>query len=637
MISGTRFRRLAAAALLASTVEAAPAPTPTVPPAARGPTAEELRARTVAGLQAYFRGDFDAAAIALKRVTVATAPPPDVEILDYFLGRSFRELGLRGLALHYLGLVETAGKPRWRDLARVEIVRIYFESAEYASALEAFRRGKERAAGGEITYLGGISAALEGHWGEAEEILARVRPADPLYAYAVYARAQARAAADDLPAAARDLRELVGLDGKAPAALRDQARILLGKVLYLMGREREGRASFAAVEGAGVGVEVMQGLLLTGAGSDAASRVEIAAGRPADRAMSLLVSAVAADEHAKPGGEVAAREELRDLVREREKALADIRGGGETAVRLRRDLGGFSALLRRARWVTRAREELASLPASLAGDVDAKAPADPERFRPQEPTFYAVWSQARADVWLRGLIDLLSRAEDLGHDVQEAPDESFFHWFGWFGQGEDEVRVALGLLAMRQLNLEQGYLDHRHTFHGRSEDLSTEKRPAVTSTAALLDRLYVEDLRRTPKELVNYAKWVEYKRSDIMRLTAAVPERSTDPVVSLFGNYLDVLENLRRALDAKDVDVPSLGAAREPTLTALAKRNRDLGERLARELAQAMSGVLRAESVFFVRLEADNEGSLSRLYARRGGLPPRGKAAAEATAERKAP
>src|SRR5437879_2975425 len=82
----------------------------------------------VEGLKAYVAGRFDEAVVGLKQSVRegAEAKKPDAAgQTPYFLGRSFHELGLRGLALHYLGQAELYGRPQWQLLSQRELARVY--------------------------------------------------------------------------------------------------------------------------------------------------------------------------------------------------------------------------------------------------------------------------------------------------------------------------------------------------------------------------------------------------------------------------------------------------------------------------------------------------------------------------------
>lgn len=70
------------------------------------------------GLRAYVAGRFDEAAVGLKQSVRAGAGDGAKRTgsavsgrTAYFLARSFEELGLRGLALHYLGQGERGAHP----------------------------------------------------------------------------------------------------------------------------------------------------------------------------------------------------------------------------------------------------------------------------------------------------------------------------------------------------------------------------------------------------------------------------------------------------------------------------------------------------------------------------------------------
>jgi hypothetical protein len=576
---------------------------------------EEAVERVESGVAAYFDGRFGPAVVELKSALGALGAEADAEIrarAAYFAGRSLRELGLRGLAFHYLGQAERAGKETpspWRSLAQREMVRAYFEAAEYSAVSQLYWRIDPASQRGEPAYLAGIALAMEGRWNEAEKVLGEVPSGDPLEPYAEFARAQSRAA--DLREAAARLSRIEAREAALPAGLADQARILRGKILYLLDEKAEGRAAFAAVRGGGeAGMEAVRGLLLTGADSKAASLVEVDESRPTAAATGMLVRARTADESGDVEGARLVRGELRRLVQERRRGLDVLLGGGSGTTVLRADLSAFAGRLRRERWRVRAAAERGS----LRGETPAPALlAAPEPFAPREGTFYEVWNRARSDAWLRGLVELGSQVDELERDLAKGPEGP-----GWrFWKGDDEERFGLSLFAVRLSNLRQLLDDHVFTFERRSkEETARRKSAALEEALDAVRRLHLGDATASPEALENLRLRLHYKRADIMRLTAAVPERSTSPASSLFGNYVDLLAEMRRGLAANEVEVPELERERAAFVERVVRGVRELQGELRGELDGAMEPELRRQMAFFIRLDADNEGSLSRLYAR---------------------
>lgn len=582
---------------------------------AEGP--EEAR---VGGIEAYFSGEFDRAVVHLKHATSGApeaaerASRPD-EPAAYFLGRSFQELGLRGLALHYLGRAE--GAAEWRLPALREIARLYLQVAEYPAVLEVFARLRPGDRDGEIFYLAGIAAAAQGKWVEAADILGRVGSRDPYHGLALYTRARARAAAGDFTAALGDLDGVARIGAAAPQGLRDQARILRGKILYLEERPSEARTAFAAVEGSGAfGLEALRGLLLTRAGAEAASKKAVSTSRPADAATLLVVKAVAAEERDDVTGAIGLREQLRAILETRKRRLRELAEGRAGLAVLEDDLGRFAGLLRRTRWTKRWPEEHGRLPSPLDHAVDVSPPDGPGAFSPRDGTFYAVWEQARADPWLRGLIELLSRSQELGESLRSASGREPF-WMFW--RRQQDRRLAVALLSIRLVNLEQLLADHLHTLEAASADeLRARKLRSLDGTVAALERLYLGAKPKIPPALSNLEKRLDYKEYDMRRLVEAVPERSTDPLISLLGNFVDLLEEMRQGLVAADVAVPEGDADEVALLDALRAANGRLRGDLDGRILRSVTPTFRAQMALFTRLDADNEGSLSRLYARTG-------------------
>ncbi|MGH7804610.1 MAG: hypothetical protein ACREQJ_09700, partial [Candidatus Binatia bacterium] len=198
------------------------------------------------GIESYFDGRFSVAVVEIKAALarLGDEPAPAVRSrADYFAGRSCRELGLRGLALHYLGRAERLTAPEgklWRAFAQREMLRIYFEAGEFSAVSQLFWRFDKANQPGEAAYLAGMALAMEGRWKEADKVLNDVPSTDPLAPYAEFLHAQARGASGDLTGAAKRL-ERFERSPNLPPGLDDQARILRGKILYLLGREKEGR------------------------------------------------------------------------------------------------------------------------------------------------------------------------------------------------------------------------------------------------------------------------------------------------------------------------------------------------------------------------------------------------------------
>ena len=565
----------------------------------------------VAGLAAYFAGRFDQAAVALKR-SLDARPGDASGTATYFLARSFQELGLRALALHYLGRAE--GFERWRLPARRELARLYLEVHEHAAVLDVVRRGGEdELRDGEIAYLGGVAAAALGRWEKADRLLSRVGPDDPGHGYALYVRAQSHAARERFDEALADLGALV--DDPADPALRDQARVLRGKILYLSGRPADARREFAAVRSEGaLGYEALRGLLLAGAEAAEAERAKISEARPGDLAAMLTVRAVAAEERDDVASATAIREQLRALIAERLDALRRASAAGAGSGVLEEELGRFAGLLRLRRWARRWEEERESLGDELSGEIPSRAPETDARFEPRTPLFYEAWTQARANPWLRGSIELLARSRAFLADLERVPGPTPF-WKLW--GAETGRRLALGLAAIRLSDLERLFADHLHTQEViDGDELRARKRRSCDRAVKTLRALYIGEARELPEALSNLSLHLEYKELDMRRLVEAAPERSTDPVTSLLGNYVDLLEDTRaRLLDAGE-DVPEDETTLDAVRGALERDGTRVAAAIGARIHDVVRPTLRRQVASFTRLGADNEGSLSRLYAR---------------------
>lgn len=592
------------------------------------------------GLRAYVAGRFDEAAVGLKqaireRQRQAEARKDKRPTVSgqtaYFAGRSFVELGLRGLALHYLAQAELYGTPEWRLLARRELARAYFEATDYPAVMQVLDR-MGGAGDPEIYYYAGLAAAELRAWPQAIAMLGRIAPSSGYYGYAMYARAQARAASDDLAGALSDLdaviakaplrREsrrvllLFSLSDSRPATLVEQAHVLRGKILYLQGKNADAKAAFAAVKGeGGMGLAAARGLLLTGAGAEAAARVEIPAERPVDAAALLAVRAMAAEEKGDWDTARRLRIEVRELVKTRLTSLDRLSTSPEAEQALEGDLSAFWQSLRQARWEQRWQEEQQAL-SKETGSVGSPPSSSEATFRPKDGMFYGAWDQSRSNAWLHGLIGLRGAADQLARDIEAAPQRRSF-WKFW--RADDDLRLADALLVVRLVNLEQRLADHLHNFAGLSEEGYRErKKRAVERGNALLVHLYLGERYKVSDQLVWLDKTIEYKRYDIFRLVDQVPEKATDPVVSLFGNYVDLLSDMRVKLAGEGQTMPKASIESPATLAALRTGDRALVDELSGYIRKAIEPTRRAQVAFFTRVEADNEGSFSRLYGRVG-------------------
>lgn len=612
------------------------------------------------GLRAYVAGRFDEAAVGLKqaireRQREAEARKDKRPAVSgqtaYFAGRSFVELGLRGLALHYLAQAELYGTPEWQLLARRELARAYFEATDYPAVMQVLDR-MGGAGDPEIYYYAGLAAAELRAWPQAIDMLGRIAPSSGYYGYAMYARAQARAASDDLAGALADLdaviakapvrREsrrvllLFSLSDSRPATLLEQAYVLRGKILYLEGKNTDAKAAFAAVKGeGGMGLAAARGLLLTGAGAEAAARVEIPASRPVDAAALLAVRAMAAEEKGDWDAARRLRSEVRELVKTRLTSLDRLSSSPQAEQALEGDLSSFWQSLRQARWEQRWQEEQQAL-SKETGSVGSPPSTSDAPFRPKDGMFYGAWDQSRTNAWLHGLIGLRGAVDQLARDIEAAPQRRSF-WKFW--RADDDLRLADALLVVRLVNLEQRLADHLHNFAGLSEDgYRDRKKRAVERGDALLVRLYLGEGFKVSEQLVWLDKTIEYKRYDIFRLVDQVPEKATDPVVSLFGNYVDLLSDMRVKLAGEGQTMPKASVESPATLAALRTGNRALADELSEYIRKAIEPTRRAQVAFFTRVEADNEGSFSRLYGRVGrpGAESKGDEGAATTEKRSA-
>jgi tetratricopeptide (TPR) repeat protein len=594
------------------------------------------------GLRAYVAGRFDEAAVGLKqsirerargRDASDAAPVRVSGQTAYFAGRSFEELGLRGLALHYLAQAELYGTPQWRLLARRELTQLYFEATDYAAVMQVIDRMAGEPPDPEIHYFAGLAAAELRAWPQSIEMLSRVDPSSGFWGYALYARAQARAANGDLAGAIADLDDVIARSksggaprtiltvfssGDRPHALLEQAEVLRGKILLVDGRDREAREAFAAVTGKGrVGLEAVRGLLMTGEGVDAASRVEVSPSRPVDMAALLAVKAMAAEEHGQVDEARRIRTEVRHLARERLTALDRLSTDADAEETLERDLSDFWHRLRLARWRQRWREEEPSLSNDVAGAVGSPREVPDDSFMPRDGIFYGVWDQARANAWLSGLVELRASAEELSRAIELAPQRGSI-WKFW--RRDEDRRLADALLVIRVANLRQRIADHLHNFAALDDAGNrTRKRDAVEAAIDRLHRLYLGTEAKVPPLLANLEKGLEYKRYDMFRLVDAVPERATDPVISLAGNYVDLLADLRSRLSDGGQSMPAASAAGPKVLEELHGDDRMMTSETSDYIRRAIEPTRRAQVAFFTRVEADNESSLSRLFGRAGG------------------
>jgi len=153
-------------------------------------------------------------------------------------------------------------------------------------------------------------------------------------------------------------------------------------------------------------------------------------------------------------------------------------------------------------------------------------------------------------------------------------------------------------------------------------DLRDRKRQAATDAAADLDDLYLGKDATIPAYLANLKLTADYKKADVFRLVDNVPERATDPSISLFGNYVDLLHDLRTAVPKAKGKVAPLGDRGAKLRERLRAENERAAADVATELRKAIEPSLRSEEAFFTRVAADNQGSLSRLFARLGEPPP---------------
>ena len=596
----------------------------------------------VEGIRAFVAERFDEAAVGLKqsirddakKAEEAGKKPVIAAQTAYFLGRAFQELGLRGLALHYLAQAELYGSPQWRLLARRELAHVYFEATDYPSVMQVIDRMASEPPDPEISYYAGVSAAEIRAWPQAIEMLGHVAPMSGYHGYALYARAQARAATDDLDGALGDLDQVIARAkserepvkilslfssaGGRSVALLEQARVLRGKILYLQGKNADAKSSFGAVQSGGsMGFEAVRGLLLTGAGFESASKIEVSPTRPVDAAALLTVRAVAAEEKGDLDDARRIRGELRELVKKRLSTLERL--GSEPAAEdaLEGDLAAFWQRLRRARWRQRWEEEKPALSDAAADGAGSPAAADDDPFRPKDGIFYGVWDQSRASAWLHGLVELRAATEQLGKDIEAAPKRLSF-WKFW--RRDDDLRLADGLLVIRVANVRQRLADHLHNFAALAvEDYKSRKHAAVERGVKQLDRLYLGAEPKIPERLVNLQTALEYKRYDIYRLVDSVPDKATDPVVSLFGNYVDILADTRVWL-AREGEAVQKASAESPQLLENIRADNDaVRKELSEYIRKSFEPTRRAQLAFFTRIEADNEGSLSRLYGRVGG------------------
>jgi len=330
----------------------------------------------------------------------------------------------------------------------------------------------------------------------------------------------------------------------------------------------------------------------------------------------LSVRAMAAEERNDFETARKVRAQLRDLVKERLVSLDRLSAEEPAEDVLEHDLAAFWQRLRQARWQQRWRDEEPAV-AKEAGNVGSPPAAPDDPFLPKDGVFYGVWDQARANAWLSGLVELRASAEWLARDIEAAPQRGSI-WKFW--RRDEDRRLADALLVIRVVNLRQRLADHLHNFAGLKEASYRErKREAVEQGVQLLDRLYLGTDTKVPPLLVNLEKGLEYKRYDMFRLVRAVPEKATDPVVSLFGNYADLLADLRARLAQSGESVPKASAEGPELLGKLAASNRALTAEISEYIRKAVEPTVRAQVAFFTRMEADNEASLSRLFGRAGG------------------
>jgi hypothetical protein len=159
-------------------------------------------------------------------------------------------------------------------------------------------------------------------------------------------------------------------------------------------------------------------------------------------------------------------------------------------------------------------------------------------------------------------------------------------------------------------------VDHLHEFSGLTEEEArARKRAAVEETTEELLRLYLGGSKAPAASSEN---GVAEKRLELLRGTEAAAERATESLIAGLRDYVDLLA------DARFGSVPSRDENEASTRIALLiGRMREATGTVTTGLSSRIGAVIeqtrREQLGFFDRVEADNQGSLSRLYARLGG------------------
>ena len=592
---------------------------------------------TTEGVCAYATGRFGEAASVLRRaVGDGAANQPDFGLRAYFLGRALREAGLPSFARRWLRAAETAESSQWRQLARREESQLDFEAGDRATLLEQFDRGNGEA-DPEITYLTGLVAAQQRDWQHAKTILGLVSTTSPYYPHARYARAQAEAAEGSFDAALADLtealqhaptpqdapqarltdRELlqpadgesgmlrIGFVPSAPAvALRDRALLLRGKIFYVRGRPADARSAFAAVTAEGrTGLDALRGLMLTGGVEDTA---QIRAPRTHVLGAALLMaSAAGAAQREDFSVEWRRRIALDDLVHARLSRLERLASDASLRTALEGDVAEFGLRLRRARAQSRWREEQAILPISC---TLAPAQSSDEAFRPSDETFYGLWESSQPDAASAALLDLVIDGRALATDL-EAPFERRPFWELWRSGGDERLHYAL--LVVRVTSLRLRLADHARRFAGLADgDYRVRRREALEEALGKLDGLY----RGTAP--IDRSARLSREKSAILEVAESARDDSTDALIELLGGHVDALFMGSAKLATRESDISTFASELVGELRA---QNSSVTAETSSRVQVLIEARRQAELRFFDRVAADNQGALSRVYARLTG------------------
>ncbi|MGH7899732.1 MAG: hypothetical protein ACREQQ_17385, partial [Candidatus Binatia bacterium] len=357
-------------------------------------------------------------------------------------------------------------------------------------------------------------------------------------------------------------------------------------------RTAEARAAFAAVTGDGrTGLEALGGLVLTGGGREISNQRPPSRSRPLESAALLAAKAAAAEAREDFRDAWQLRSEVGDLAAARLAALDRLASDTRSREELAADIGEFWLRLRRSRAEERWREE-ARLVATSCSFGPPASPLDVS-FRPHDEIFYSLWDRSRSHVSLRHLAALMASTQELSVDLDEPPGPRRF-WELWRVLPDERLRAALFVLRLASLRLRMA-----DTPDGPSS-LSRESRRE-------LERAAIDDAKSDLRAL--------YANEGAKRFDYGVElakDTTTDTMIVRLWRYLDRLSATSSAAG------PGAGRRITEVVDRLRAVNRRHASDIAARIAEKIDEVRREQTAWFERIEADNNRSLSRVYARLG-------------------